>query len=294
LSLSQWQLGKLAQAKAGWAELLATHPGGYYGWRAAVRLGRDDIDLDPDTAPGLAPPPWHPLDSGRQDLDRLWRLGQTLEAWEQWRHLRGEAASPDPAQLLVEGRLRRGVGDHWMGLAQLEQASLRLPAGQCPQSLTLERSLAEPAFTDELNQAARDARLPATLLAAVAKQESRFSAAVRSPVGATGLLQLMPETAAELAGTPLPVDALTDPQRNASLGARYLRQLLDRWEGNPLLMTASYNAGAGAVEGWISPLLPVIPELWVEAIPYPETRLYVKKVLGNLWSFQEPRLPLCR
>jgi len=127
----------------------------------------------------------------------------------------------------------------------------------------------------------------------VAKQESRFSPAVRSAVGAIGLLQLMPDTAAEVANAPLSEAALEDPERNAELGARYLGQLLRRWQGNPFLAVASYNAGAGAVQGWINPQLQQDPELWVEAIPYPETRLYVKKVLGNLWSFQQPRLPQC-
>ncbi|WP_072061595.1 lytic transglycosylase domain-containing protein [Synechococcus sp. GFB01] len=135
--------------------------------------------------------------------------------------------------------------------------------------------------------------MSADLLAAVAKQESRFTPGVRSAAGAVGLLQLMPETAAELAGRPLAAAELEDPERNAVLGAQYLRQLLLLWHGNPLLVAASYNAGPGAVASWISPLLNRAPELWVEAIPYPETRLYVKKVVGNLWSFQEPRLPRC-
>ncbi len=72
-----------------------------------------------------------------------------------------------------------------------------------------------------------------------------------------------------------------------------LRQLLDRWQGNVFLATASFNAGPGATEPWISPDLETLPELWVEAIPFPETRLYVKKVLGNAWNFQAPRVPLC-
>ena len=69
--------------------------------------------------------------------------------------------------------------------------------------------------------------------------------------------------------------------------------MLSRWDGNPLLAIASYNAGPGAVARWITPQLKQAPELWVEAIPYPETRLYVKKVLGNLWHFQQQRLPDC-
>jgi soluble lytic murein transglycosylase len=56
---------------------------------------------------------------------------------------------------------------------------------------------------------------------------------------------------------------------------------------------ASYNAGPGAVGGWVNPQLRSAPELWVEAIPFPETRLYVKKVLGNAWSYRQPGLPGC-
>jgi soluble lytic murein transglycosylase len=305
LGLSQWHLGQRQQARQHWQELLRRHPGGYYGWRASERLGQEGLVLSTDqkaqnapagdrsTPAPLQPAPWRPLGSGDAQLDRLWRLDQPLEAWEHWRHQRQGRPPQGPQELLLEGRLRRAVGDHWIGLGQLEQASLRLPPAQCRLAAELETDLHAPAFSPELSAAARRAQLPTALLAAVAKQESRFSPTVRSAVGAVGLLQLMPETAAELAGAPQSETALEDPGRNADLGARYLRQLLLRWQGNPLLTVASYNAGPGAVAGWISPQLHQDPELWVEAIPYPETRLYVKKVLGNLWSFQQPRRPIC-
>jgi soluble lytic murein transglycosylase len=106
-------------------------------------------------------------------------------------------------------------------------------------------------------------------------------------------MQLMPETAAELAGRPLSGSELEDPARNTELGALYLHRLLQQWQGDPLLTVASYNAGPGATAGWINPRLRQAPELWVEAIPYPETRLYVKKVLGNAWSYQQGRGPGC-
>ena len=95
----------------------------------------------------------------------------------------------------------------------------------------------------------------------------------------------MPATAAELAGEELSSDDLREPKRNASLGARYLADLLELWQGNPWLTVASYNAGPGAAGSWVSPELEQDPELWVERIPYPETRLYTKKVLGNLWAY---------
>ncbi|MEO1002236.1 MAG: lytic transglycosylase domain-containing protein [Cyanobacteria bacterium J06638_7] len=293
LGLAHWQLGEQQQARAIWSTLLEQLPGGYYGWRAAARLGRGDVELNPLQAPPLVAPPWQPLGSGDGDLERLWRLHQPLEAWEHWLLGQQQRSADDPVPQIREGRLRRAVGDHWLGLDRLEQASLRLPAGDCPRARVLERELHRPAFLAELNAAGAEAAVPATLLAAVALQESRFSAAVRSPAGAVGLLQLMPATAAELLGRPLEPAELEQPDLNARLGARYLNQLLRRWQGNPLLAVASYNAGPNAVAAWVDPRLESEPELWVEAIPFPETRLYVKKVMGNLWSLQEPRLPSC-
>ena len=88
-------------------------------------------------------------------------------------------------------------------------------------------------------------------------------------------------------------DALRNPQTNTELGARYLRQLLTQWNGNPWLAVASYNAGPGAAGSWRSPELDTDPELWTERIPYPETRIYTKKVLGNLWAYLMADQPLC-
>ena len=302
LGLSQWQQGQRQAAEQQWHQLRQQLPGGYYGWRAASRLGDPaalaisaDLRHPAGTEPAAHLPleAWEPLHSGDATLDRLWRLGQPLEAWERWRLQRRGAAPDDARSLLVEGRLRRAVGDHWLGLEQLERASLRLPATACRAAGRLERAQRQVAFRRELEQAAAQVGLPASLLAAVARQESRFSPAVQSPAGAVGLLQLLPGTASDLAGETVSPEQLQQAERNARLGARYLRQLLNRWQGDPLLAIASYNAGPAAVKPWISAQLREIPELWVEAIPYPETRLYVKKVLGNLWSLQAPDATTC-
>ena len=175
-----------------------------------------------------------------------------------------------------------------------------------PGDLAVENRLRDPLardrvdprrFADAFARAGDGAGLDPALLLAVARQESRFTPAVSSAVGAVGLLQLMPETAADLEGTPQATAALQDPDHNAALGARYLRQLLDRWRGNPFLAVASYNAGSGTVQGWLGAGAPDVQreaELWTEAIPYPETRLYTKKVLGNYWTYrQEEGRPPC-
>lgn len=296
LGLSQWQLGDTAGARTQWQRLLAERPGGYYGWRAALRLGRAATNpaTNPAVNQSLQRSGWQPLHSGAATVDQLWRVGQTLEAWEAWRTLRGGQPPRGSRALLAEGRLREAVGDGWTGLGQQELAALRLKPGDCRLQQLIERSLHQPRQQAALGAAARAEAVPLQLLLGVAQQESRFQPGVRSVAGAEGLLQLMPETAAELAGTPLSTRALHDPNRNALLGARYLRQLLERWGGDPLRAVASYNAGPNAVARWTTPQPQREPEVWVEAIPYPETRHYVKAVLGNSWSHGAPRLSACR
>ena len=283
---SAQQQGRSGAARALWQQTLRLQPGGYYGWRAAERLGRSSSG----GANGSST--WQPLNSGNPSLDALWRSGQTLEAWESWRNGRQGQPPQSPQQLTLEGRLRTAIGDDWTGLGQLEQASLRLPQTGCQEHWQLEQQLHPTRFSAEFQQAGEAERVDPQLLLAVARQESRFSPAVSSAVGAVGLLQLMPATAAELAGGPVERQQLQQPARNAQLGARYLRQLLNHWQQQLFLSVASYNAGPGAVASWLGAGFPDPqrePELWTEAIPYPETRLYTKKVLGNRWTYQLQR-----
>ena len=284
---------KTTQAQQVWEQLVKAHPRSYYTWRAEVRLGGGDLpELDQASASRSADlgdsfrAHWEPLQSGDPFVDRLWRLGQAQEAWETWRNQQPQSDQPtNPEQKLVEGRLRVAVGDSWTGLSRLWRASLRLVNQSCKERQLLHRSQHPRLLSQVFETASQQEAVRDELLMAIAKQESRFSPGVSSPVGAVGLLQLMPATAEELAGGALTSDELREPTRNASLGARYLSQLLEQWEGNIVLAIASYNAGPGAASQWVTPALKNDPELWIERIPYPETRLYTKKVLGNLWAY---------
>jgi len=120
------------------------------------------------------------------------------------------------------------------------------------------------AFADAIARAAVEADLDPALLAAVAKVESNFDPFAVSSKGACGLLQLLPETAERFG-----VGDVFDAGENARGGARYLRWLLDRFDGNVELALAGYNAGEGAVDRHGG-----IP-------PYRETRSYVARVLGR-------------
>src|SRR6185312_3303025 len=140
--------------------------------------------------------------------------------------------------------------------------------------------------------------LPTTKLAdidtaaiyAIARTESRFQADAVSSSGAKGLMQLMPTTARETAkklGVAYSASKLTsDPEYNAQLGSSYLASQLQSYDGSLLLAAAAYNAGAGNANKWIAlfgdpRLANVDPVLWVELIPFQETRRYVQRVLGN-------------
>ncbi|MEO9944908.1 transglycosylase SLT domain-containing protein [Paraglaciecola sp.] len=115
---------------------------------------------------------------------------------------------------------------------------------------------------------------------AIARRESSFMADAASGAGALGLMQLMPGTAHYLAKKKVHRKVLFDPQQNVELGTQYMRYLLDKMDNNPVLATASYNAGWRKVKEW-QPETGTMPlDVWIETIPYKETRNYVKAVLA--------------
>jgi soluble lytic murein transglycosylase len=130
------------------------------------------------------------------------------------------------------------------------------------------------------------------LLAALARRESRFWSRAASPAGAVGLMQLTPDTAARIAREvgrePPGRSGLFDPVVNVDLGAAYLAALVEEFGGEWAPALASYNAGEAVVRGWWAarPAGQEIDE-WIETIPYVETRLYVKSILGDYASYRE-------
>ena len=288
LGFSEAELGRDDAAQRHWHHLQRHHPPGYYRWRAASRL-KGEQPLVLQAAPPLqAQTGWTPLNSGFSDVDRLWRLGLKGLAWDAWLHRRPRRRPLRPAEQLVEGRLRLGVDDPWNGLDQLWRLSVRWATPSCRQWRTLQSSQNPTPYAGLIQAAAAEHTVHPALLLAIAKQESRFSATIRSSAGAVGLLQLMPDTAAALSEQPLTASDLMQAAVNIPLAAAYLAELLERWDGDPFRSIASYNAGPTAVASWPPPQDGEAIELWVERIPYPETRYYTKKVLDNLLSYTDP------
>ena len=123
------------------------------------------------------------------------------------------------------------------------------------------------------------------------REESHYRVDARSAVGALGLLQLMPSTASQLAREndrpDFVVEDLFDPETNIALGARYLDQLSRRFDGRLSAAIASYNAGPRRVSTWLRGDAKALEDdVWVENIPYDQTRAYVKRVQRSLHVYE--------
>jgi len=134
----------------------------------------------------------------------------------------------------------------------------------------------------ELNEAAARATVDPYLVAAVVREESSYNPQARSRVGARGLMQLMPDTARPMArqrGLPFNDGALLDePSANLTMGSAHLAGLLKEF-GDPRLAVAAYNAGATPVRQWWKARPSDDLEVWVELIPFNETRYFVRRVM---------------
>ena len=126
-----------------------------------------------------------------------------------------------------------------------------------------------------LAQAGSDAALSPQLLEAVAWAESRFNAHAVSPRGAVGVMQLMPGTAADLGVDP------ADPDANVRGGARYLRRMLEIFDGDIELALAAYNAGPSRANTWRTWGPFREPAEFIETVPFHQTRGYIQIVLRN-------------
>ena len=153
------------------------------------------------------------------------------------------------------------------------------------------------AYADTFITHARRANIPVQWSLAIARQESSFMTDAKSSAGALGVMQLMPATAKQVAakiGVSYPSNrSLTSPDLNIRLGTNYLGQMLRKFNDNRILASAAYNAGPGRVNQWLNPDVPF--DVWIEIIPFTETRNYVQNVLmfSSIYSMRmNERQPL--
>lgn len=196
--------------------------------------------------------------------------GQIVDARREWYHA---SRLFSREELLAQARLGYEMEWYFPAIRSISQAQywddleVRFPM---PHSQTL-------------RQQAKLRGLHSSWVFAITRQESAFMADARSHAGAMGLMQLMPATAKETARRfqiPLanPQNVL-NPQTNIQLGAAYLSQVYGQFNGNRILASAAYNAGPGRVRQWLKDTRHLPFDVWVENIPFDETRSYVQNVL---------------
>ena len=138
-------------------------------------------------------------------------------------------------------------------------------------------------WPEEFAQYSRDAKINDSWAYGIARSESLFMRDIRSSAGAIGVMQILPETgrrmARELKQPYAGRATLTDSASNIRLGTMYLRKMFDRFDQNRVLATAAYNAGPLNVEAWLPDDNQIDARIWIENIPYNETRQYVRRVL---------------
>lgn len=139
-------------------------------------------------------------------------------------------------------------------------------------------------YQEHFETASGQASIAPTWAYGIARSESLFMRDVRSHAGAVGLMQLMPATGKEVAQSiKLPysgLSTLTNPHSNIRLGTTYLGQMAARYGGNHVLATAAYNAGPHRVDAWLPSDASLDALVWIENIPFNETRKYVRRVLA--------------
>jgi soluble lytic murein transglycosylase len=223
------------------------------------------------------------LEGGRElPRARAWlAIGERTAALRDLRRAIGKQEG-DPARLALLASEANALELQEVAIASATSAILRAPASaRLAAPLSLARLAYPLPFSDDLLAEARARALPATLLAALVRQESRFEPSARSSAGALGLTQVMPETGRQIAGwlgvSGFSPEDLYEPAMALRFGAAYLGRQLDRFDGRAWPALAAYNGGPGNADRWWEASGGDL-DRFAEGIDFTETRRYVKLV----------------
>jgi len=258
----------------------AQHQTSFYGQLAAERAG---LPADPGIVGGPEIPNWRRPEIRSLSVVRAAELMHAAGVDRSVAQFLRHAAEDAPAEVRAAlAQMARDLGRPHIGLRIAKDAASQgmIIVGQYYPLHII---------------AGRDWPVPTELALAVARQESEFNDGAVSSAGAGGLMQLMPRTAESVANG---LGVAYEPRRvgrdglyNARLGTAYLARMLERYDGSYVLAAAAYNAGPGRVDDWLEangdPRSGAVdPVLWIENIPFSETRNYVMRVLEGLHVYR--------
>ena len=295
--IGRWfkQLGKNKQAEQAFKQTINKYPQSYYAWRSAVNLGANvgDFNNVGQKQVSIETPSQDPQPTAGSDLFKeLAQLGQWSDADRLWA---GE----------MQGKDSRSVNETFTDSLLLAKRGRFLEASNAIVTLRKRQDPKDQKDWQVLRQQSTywytlfpffyepiilkwstKRNLNPLLVIGLMRQESGFQADIKSPVGALGLMQIMPATAKWInAKVNLPQFSLTKPEDNINLGTWYLNYTHQQYKNDSMLAVASYNAGPGNVSRWLKQYGLQDHDTFVENIPFPETKNYVESVFGNYWNY---------
>jgi len=290
--------GDVAGARARLVRIIERYPLAFYMLLAQARLAADDAALAARTlkeaaqrdAVGAFPSKAHPLLESAA-MTRALRLLEAGDAESARREVTSSGALADGVDsevLWAIGAVYNQAGlpelGHSFSRGKLTDHLAHYPEGKwrVPWQVAYPR-----AFEGFVVKACSQNALPVPLAWAIMREESSFVADVRSHANAIGLMQLIPPTAKWVAaGTTFPFDdtSLKRPEISIELGTRLLAKLRTT-HGHPALAIGAYNGGGGAVERWVTARTSDELDLFIELVPYDETRNYIKRVLSSQGAY---------
>lgn len=280
---------KNAEAQSAFEWVQQNDPMGYYGLLAyretqtpipalKPRPSQENIDALPETLTNLM----HDL-AFVGEMESL----RSLLASE-YQKLRDRGAKPKEALPLLKEYAVAGLYQPLFGLVAALDVSSKIDVLESSPELLFPLKFSESA----VSQGERF-QVPAELIFSIIRQESSFNPNARSPVDALGLMQMMPqvvESLKPLTGISIQhFEDLYDPSINITLGTALLKKLRDKYKGQFILTVAGYNANDRAISQWLKTRWKGDPLMFIEDIPYEETKSYVKLVLRNFVFYQRLR-----
>ncbi len=221
---------------------------------------------------------------------QLYAIGFTEETRWELQKLDSGVRNPQDRRMMMGELHRMGRFDRSSTLGELAFSGPRLRGG-----LEGARDLWEltypKAWNDEVTSSAKAARVDEEMIWSIMRAESHYRPEAKSPVGASGLMQIMPFTGERIASQLLSQSGfkasdLLDPETNIRYGGRYLQRLSEKFNGSLPLVAAGYNAGPHRVQAWLRGFGALRMDEFIEHIPFVETRNYVKKVTRNFQIYR--------
>jgi soluble lytic murein transglycosylase len=292
LARVQLETGERERSLSGYERLIRELPLGYYVRAAYTALAAEDasraarvltesVESAQREPPSIRQPPLH--EPGFRRALELASVGELDWVRAELSALSADSAAPE---LLFNAAVLYAKA----GAVKLSSDAARSVMGRMPPRWPagdwLEAwKLAYPRpYAEIVSEQAKENALSPSLIYAIMREESAFDPDAESPADAYGLMQLILPTARQMAkplGLPHDRISLKRPSVNIPLGARVLGKYREKFPEDPLLAIAAYNAGPGAAQRWRKERPGASFDLWVELIPYVETRRYIKRVLGS-------------